>query len=173
MVKAAMAEYLIHEGVKSYVGAMAIMELKDMFERCAVLVVPIHCDSPLHWTFLEVGNEGGAVKYVKYYDWCKDMHKSRALAQLFLIYLEQTLKPGEKLTLDVPAPSNKYVQRPSSNDCAFALWSCLENAMKWRRNEMACGVAIFLIYFYCNYSSYLKFFKCLQFNKMPKNSLKN
>ena len=137
MVKASMAKFLLVEGVKTWQGMMAIQEIKDMFCRCEVLVVPIHCETPLHWTFLEIGRmNDGEVKYLKYYDWCRGMEMNRQLAQLFLIYLEQALKPGENLTLEVPAKTNHYVQRSMSNDCGLALWSCLENAMRMRRQEL-------------------------------------
>ena len=122
--------------MKSEAGRMAIMEVVDMWQRCEVLVVPIHCEDPLHWTFLELGNDNGSVKDLKYYDWCRGMEKNEQLARLFLIFFEQALKPGENLTLEVPAKVNKYVQRQGSNDCGFALWSCLENAMRRRRKEL-------------------------------------
>ena len=64
------------------------------------------------------------------------MEKNEQLARLFLIFFEQALKPGENLTLEVPAKANKYVQPPDSNACGFALWSCLENAMRRRRKEL-------------------------------------
>ena len=125
-------------------GEMAIMQIKDAMRQCEVLLLPVHCDAPLHWTALELHMkpDSDEIIGVKYGDWLGGLEQSANLAQLLLnlISMKTEQVEGQFGLMELPRPFNHYVQRSWSNDCGFVVWQMLENAMKRLRLEPDVGV---------------------------------
>ena len=126
-------------------GRMALMQIRDSLKQFEHIVLPVHCDAPLHWTVLVVETEPGSevIKNVQYYDWCAGMQLNRKLSQRLLSLLGSVqTEAGTSSTvanevLKLPEKCNHYLQRPGSNDCGFAVWHALESIFKLRRGEQA------------------------------------
>ena len=129
-----------HFGLLSEDGMIALQEVKDMLVQKKVLICPIHCDEPLHWTFLVLwSNEAGQVVDVKYVDWCINMKMNALIAQKLLNMLVLDPMDTTKKLLKLPKAWNSYRQRPESNDCGFGLWWVEETVMKQMRLECDTG----------------------------------
>ena len=141
-LKPAMVKIATHFGTTAEVGMMCMLEIKDAMKSSEILVLPVHCDEPLHWTFiaLRLEPESDKILEVKYYDWCNGVKQSAALAQRMLSLLTIDEANPAVQPMKLPKPCNWYRQRPASNDCGFALWQALENAMKKKRLEGDVGV---------------------------------
>ena len=62
---------------------MVMQQLQEQLKIAKELVIPVHSDSPLHWTamVLTTKEQGSAeVTEVAYYDWCADVHSNRIAA---------------------------------------------------------------------------------------------
>ena len=129
-----------HFGLANEDGMIALQEVKDMLVQKKVLICPIHCDEPLHWTFLVLwSDEAGRILDVKYVDWCINMKPNAQIAQKLLNMLVlDPMNPARKLW-KLPKAWNSYRQRPASNDCGFALWWTEETVMKQMRHECDIG----------------------------------
>ena len=74
LASASAVKVAAHYGLANEDGMIALQEVKDMLVQKSVLICPIHCDAPLHWTFLVLwSDEAGRVLDVKYVDWCINM----------------------------------------------------------------------------------------------------
>jgi hypothetical protein len=103
----------------------------------SVVLLPVHCDAPLHWTVLVLYTEleTGAILSVKYYDWCSGLKESRMLAQRLLSLLSFSEADATVEPMQLPTHCNHYRQKPKSNDCGFAAWHAMENVCKAIRKE--------------------------------------
>ena len=138
---AAQVKLLGTQGVATDEGCNVAFELKEHMQVMKYIVLPIHADAPLHWTFLvlvmeekaeeEQQGEERKVKDVMYIDWLKDMQSNARVAEKVL----SILTVGENAVCELPAACNHYRQRPGSNDCGFAVWYALEVLMKRHRGE--------------------------------------
>ena len=125
-------------------GMMCLQSIKDVMMMARFVVLPVHCDSPRHWTFLalemEVENTSDRIVDVKYYDWLKGERKSAALAQRLLTNITLDAEHPEAQPMKLPNHCNWYRQRWLSNDCGLAGWQAMENCFKICRKEGPCGV---------------------------------
>ena len=144
MVQSSVVKMALHFGLseEAVEGNLCLQTLKEMMQRFEIVILPVHCESPLHWTFvhLEMEPESPKVVEVKYYDWLKGEPTCRTLAQklLTLITLDPAVAGGNSLQL--PQHCNHWKQEWKSNDCGFAGWQALENALKAKRLEDPVGV---------------------------------
>ena len=123
MVKPSIVKIVIHFGLEQEAGRLCLMELKELVKVKKFLILPVHCDAPMHWTFLELEMEEAVdnIVAVRYWDWCRNMETSAALAQKLLSYL--CFHGAEEwIPLKLPVKTNAFVQKPASNDCGFAGW---------------------------------------------------
>ena len=129
-----------HFGLTNEDGMIALQEVKDMLVQKKVLICPIHCDEPLHWTFLVLwSDEAGRILDVKYVDWCINMKPNAQIAQQLLNMLVLDPMDPAKGLWKLPKAWNCYRQRPASNDCGFAVWWAMETVMKQMRLECDIG----------------------------------
>ena len=127
----------IHFGTEPGEGALALQEIMDAMQVKRYVILPVHCDAPLHWTVLVLHVEKDSCRLlgVQYYDWCSGMVESRALAQKLLGLI--TLRPEvADQPMKLPLRSNAFHQKTGSNDCGFAVWQAYENACKPSRGEI-------------------------------------
>ena len=123
-------------------GMLSLLQIKDAMKQFEHVILPVHCDAPLHWTVIALRLEKGSAEIleVSYYDWCNGVKESAVLAQRLLSLLTFSEDDAKKKPMELPLPCNYYRQKPGSNDCGFALWQALENACKKMRLESAVGV---------------------------------
>jgi hypothetical protein len=138
MCKAAVVKIATHFGGESPAGNLAVQEILDGMKQADVMVLPVHSDAPLHWTFLVLKVDSGSIVEVEYVDWLQNIAVNRKSAEKLLYML--CLQAGGKITMQLPAAKNYYVQQGGSNDCGLAMWQVLENACREKRGEGACGV---------------------------------
>ena len=122
-------------------GNLALMQIRDAMQQHEVLALPVHCDSPLHWTALELQLKPGTdeILSLRYGDFLGRVKQSAEIARKVLALI--SWQPGEELKPpEIPKTWNHYRQRECSNDCGFVVWHLLENAFKRRRNEGNGGV---------------------------------
>ena len=142
MIKPAQVALAAHFGLSSAEGRLALMQIKDQMQMMQYLLLPVHCNEPLHWTvlLLKMEKDTDEVLEVKYYDWLKGLKESRAIAAKVLEYVTiDPLKPGQQ-PWKLPEHCNHYKQLPGSNDCGLALWQAAESCMKENRGEAKVGV---------------------------------
>jgi len=143
MAQSGVVKLALHFGLKDQLeGQMALQDVKEMMLKHEHLILPVHVDTPKHWTFLhlQMEKESAEVLHVKYYDWLKGAIKCcTENAQILLTML--TLDPADpEMQWKLPQHCNHYRQEWKSNDCGLAGWQALENAFKSCRMEDACGV---------------------------------
>ena len=131
------------EGFSEPGGRHAILEMQEAMQIFKYVVLPIHADTPLHWTAVllvmhsdaeEEEVDNGGVKKVKeifYFDWCESMKWNEAYARKVVRLL--TLEKDQFLKL--PVKKNKFRQAAGSNDCGLVVWYALEVALKASRKE--------------------------------------
>jgi len=123
------------EGASTEIGSQSILELKELMKTKRVVCMPIHAN--LHWTVVRLTmKEIGSleVERAEYYDWLEPMAgKNCSYAKKILRLC--TLKPADASFVELPPKTNKYRQRPGSNDCGLVVWYALEDAMKQLRME--------------------------------------
>ena len=128
---AAEAKFLCYEGLSSEEGVAALLRLKELLKHMEYVVIPIHADSPLHWTCLVLHCKDGAVVENLYFDWLPTVQSNAAFARKLLRFV--TLEDGAFMKLS--STRNLYRQKPCSNDCGFVVWYALELLMKRHRGE--------------------------------------
>jgi len=140
MLQPAEIKSALHFGRDDSAGKLAMQQIMDAMGSALYVILPVHCDVPLHWTALQLKLEKDSVKIeeVKYYDWCGKIEESARLAQKLLTLVCMAGGSAERLKL--PEPCNSYRQFSDSNDCGFAVWQAQVNCMKLCRLENPCGV---------------------------------
>jgi len=142
LVKPAVVKMATHFGMNSDEGKGSLLQIREFMMSHEFVVLPVHCDEPLHWTFLvlESNHEIGKVVKVEYYDWCVGMELSAYLAQKLLTLITLREDDVEVKPLKLPKKRNHFLQAWKSNDCGFAGWQALENCYKKARGEGELGV---------------------------------
>ena len=123
---------LTTEGSSTEEGLMSMFQIRDDLTQALHLVIPIHSDNPLHWTFivLRTAKQGDlAITGVEYVDWLHGIKSNRDAAD----YVFQLISEGSMGPL--PNHRNYYRQKAGSNDCGLAGLLELENLMKECRGE--------------------------------------
>ena len=137
LAKPAAVKIATHLGTSEQAGMLALLQLKDAMAAFQHLVLPVHCDAPLHWTFLvlHLKKDSAEIVSVEYYDWLNGLVESARIAQRLLSLLTFEEGNAESVPMQLPVHRNHYRQAFGSNDCGFAAWQALEDCMKSVRGE--------------------------------------